>query len=96
MLKTLANPSIRPRHWEKMSEIVGRNITPEPNTTLEKLIELHLEEFLLQFEEIAEAASKEYTLEKALLKMTKEWENVSLCYLLSFLFFIIFMRLNFY
>ncbi|ESN93529.1 hypothetical protein HELRODRAFT_194054 [Helobdella robusta] len=76
IIQNLANPSIRERHWLKISEIVGRDITPKPETTLEQIIELHLEEFLPQFEAIAEAASKEYTLEKALMKMTSEWANV--------------------
>ena len=90
IIQCLANPSIRERHWIKISEVVGRDITPTPETTLEQIIDLHLEEYLPQFETIAEAASKEYTLERSLNKMANEWENVrwmsSIYYLINDLF----------
>ena len=32
----LANPGLRERHWVKMSEIIGFNITPDSGTSLRK------------------------------------------------------------
>ena len=34
----LCNPGLRLRHWEKMSEAIGFNITPDSGTSLRKMI----------------------------------------------------------
>ena len=34
----LCNPGLRQRHWEKMSDIIGFNITPNSGTSLRKMI----------------------------------------------------------
>ena len=38
MVHILCNPGLRQRHWEKMSETIGFNITPDSGTSLRKMI----------------------------------------------------------
>jgi dynein heavy chain, axonemal len=76
LINVLCNPGLRPRHWEKISEIVSFNLQPDSSTTLRKLLNLSLEKFIEQFEVVSGAASKEFSLEKAMDRMLREWEPV--------------------
>ncbi|XP_071813132.1 dynein axonemal heavy chain 3-like isoform X2 [Apostichopus japonicus] len=76
VLNTICNPGIRERHWQKMSEVVGFQLKPEPETSLFQMLELGLNKHLEKLEEIGGAASKEYSLEKAMEKMKAEWSDV--------------------
>ena len=53
MISVLCNPGIRERHWHQMSDICGRDITPDAGTTLRKIKKMELEEFMDQFESIS-------------------------------------------
>ncbi len=76
LITTLFNPGMRERHWEQISEIINQDFRPTDDTNLQKVIDMHIAEFTPKFESISEAASKEYSLEKALEKMTKEWKDI--------------------
>jgi len=78
MMSILCNPGMRERHWIKVSELVGINMQPDSSTTLRKLIDLKLDSFLEQIEVISGGASKEFSLEKAMDKMLREWEPMAL------------------
>jgi dynein heavy chain len=73
VISTLCNPGVRDRHWEKMSQIAGRNLKPDAGTTLKKVLKMGLEPYMLHFEDVSASASKEYSLEKALKKMQEDW-----------------------
>ncbi|XP_068600100.1 dynein axonemal heavy chain 12 [Brachionichthys hirsutus] len=75
-VSVLCNPGIRTRHWDKMSEIVGYDLTPNSGTTLEHVLNLNLTPYLDQFESISAAASKEFSLEKAVQTTVHVWDGV--------------------
>ncbi|MFT7804825.1 dynein heavy chain 12, axonemal [Arapaima gigas] len=77
MISIMCNPGIRTRHWEQMSQIVEFDLTPDSGTTLRKMLKLELSSHLEKFEVISTAASKEYSLEKAMYNMVETWDNVS-------------------
>ena len=46
ILQTFCNPGIRDRHWEKMSEVVGFELKPKPDTALSEMLKYGLEKHL--------------------------------------------------
>ena len=46
LLQTFCNPGIRDRHWERMSEVVGFELKPSPDTPLSVMLEYGLHKHL--------------------------------------------------
>ncbi|XP_068129764.1 dynein axonemal heavy chain 3-like [Hyperolius riggenbachi] len=76
LVTALCTPGIKPRHWNLMSEKVGFDISTQEDTTLFEILQLGLEKYLDDLNQISSQASKEYALEKALNKMQADWEDV--------------------
>ncbi|KAK2839527.1 hypothetical protein Q5P01_013267 [Channa striata] len=79
MVQVLCNPGLRDRHWEAMSKVAGVSLQPaEDQACVAQFLSMNLERHLSNFEGISEAASKEFSLEKAMEKMASEWGDKEL------------------
>ncbi|XP_076249285.1 dynein axonemal heavy chain 7 [Calliopsis andreniformis] len=77
VISTLGNPSLKNRHWEQVSEIVGFPIKIDPSMTLAKILDYGLIDYVSKFETISEAATKEGSLERALHQMHLDWADIA-------------------
>ncbi|CAL4098707.1 unnamed protein product, partial [Meganyctiphanes norvegica] len=76
VLQCICNPGLRERHWTQLGEHLGKELNLTSETSLADMIEVGLPSIQRKLEEISHAASKEFSLEKALEKMKGEWSNV--------------------
>ncbi|KAB0793663.1 hypothetical protein PPYR_13283 [Photinus pyralis] len=76
VLQTVCNKGLRQRHWDKISEIVGVQVEHSKDSSLNEMIEYGLTKYASQLEEISGSATKEYALEKSLIKMVEEWTDI--------------------
>ena len=58
LVSILCNTGMRARHWVRMSEIVGFDLTPDTGTTLRKMLKLNLYPYLPEFELVSIGATK--------------------------------------
>ena len=58
VIAIMCNPGIRKRHWDKMNQIAGFNLTPDAGTTLRKVLKLELQPYMDMFEGISASATK--------------------------------------
>uniref|UniRef100_A0A672VCY4 Dynein axonemal heavy chain 12 n=1 Tax=Strigops habroptila TaxID=2489341 RepID=A0A672VCY4_STRHB len=75
-LTIFCNPGMKARHWQQMSNIVGYDLTPGSGTTLRKVLKQNLEPYLEKFSTISVAATKEFSLEKAMHAMMETWDSI--------------------
>ncbi|CAG9767321.1 unnamed protein product [Ceutorhynchus assimilis] len=76
VLQTVCNKGLQKRHWERISDIVGVQLVITSDSTLNDMIEAGLPKYSQQLEEVSGAATKEYTLERNLVKMKEEWIDI--------------------
>ena len=76
VIQSLASKALKVRHWEALSELLGKEINPEEDLTLQGLLDLNAAEHIEEIQNITIAAEKEYNLEKTMHGMMKEWEII--------------------
>lgn len=75
LVNDLHNKAMRDRHWNQIKD--DSNKTFDENSeefTLEAIIDLHFEENATIINEVSEAASKEFEIEKGLKAINEKWE----------------------
>lgn len=76
VIQSLASKALKPRHWEVLSELLGKTIDPQEDLTLQSLLDLDAAGHIEAIQEVTVAAEKEYNLEKSLESMKKEWKTI--------------------
>jgi dynein heavy chain len=76
VIQSLASKALKRRHWEALSELLGKIIDPEDELTLQALLDLDAAAQIEAIQEITIAAEKEYNLERTMNAMMKEWETI--------------------
>jgi len=64
LVQALCNSGLRERHWQRIEELVGIDLTPTAESTLQKVLDLKLESHLEALENVSDAATKEHSLER--------------------------------
>ena len=65
----LRNPSLKPRHWDAIENILNHHFTEEAPLTFGLLVELDAFEFAEDIQEVSSQASSEASLEGILKKV---------------------------
>ena len=71
----LRNSALRPRHWEKIQETLGKPLVRDETFTLEKLIDLNIFHYKDEISQISAQASSESSLEDMLGKLVRIWND---------------------
>jgi dynein heavy chain len=74
-IEVLSNPGLRESHWEDIQSVMNIKFNFKEGT-LRELLNKGVETYLFKIDEISENASKEFSLENALNKMEKEWDDL--------------------
>ena len=77
LVTDLRHKSMRPRHWDMLRELTGKQFDEtSPTFDLKTLNELHLDEFEEDVGEIVNRAQKEEKMEMALTKIEATWKSL--------------------
>jgi len=75
----MRNPAVRPRHWELVMDVCGQRFDPtSDNFTLDKVVELGLDNYAESISEISNDATKELSVENTLRNIASAWVDIAL------------------
>ncbi|GBG29641.1 Dynein heavy chain 7, axonemal [Hondaea fermentalgiana] len=75
LIRALASPALRERHWNALGELIQEEISPN-DLTLQRLIDLNIMDRMEEVETITVKAEKEFALEKNIEAMAAEWNGI--------------------
>ena len=76
LLTKLRHPGIKTKHWEMISNVVGFQVQPSMELTMQNFLDLNLEKWNEQIVEITSAAVQEYSLESSLDQMDSDLQTL--------------------
>ncbi|KAJ3068328.1 Dynein heavy chain 6, axonemal [Podochytrium sp. JEL0797] len=71
----LRNQALKPRHWDRIQDAVGKSMTKDDGFTLGRLIDYRTFDFKEEISNISAQAASEAALEEMLLKVVKNWNE---------------------
>lgn len=76
LLIDLKNPAMRSRHWNKLMEEIGKSFEPASNNfTLEKILDLGLDQYAESITILSADATKELSIESGLIEIENAWKD---------------------
>ncbi|KAG8540041.1 hypothetical protein GDO81_019936 [Engystomops pustulosus] len=79
LIVDLRNPALRERHWTQVKQEIQRPFDQDgEDFTLERIVELGLDQYVEKISEISTAATKELFIEQALENISRTWEETLL------------------
>ncbi|KAJ3056563.1 Dynein heavy chain 2, axonemal [Rhizophlyctis rosea] len=79
LLMDLKNPAMRERHWTSLMDEIGKTFDPTGNDfTLEKILELGLDQFSESINNLSAAATKELSIEQGLTNVEEAWKGLEM------------------
>lgn len=69
LIRVFSNKGLKERHWEEISNLVGFKVDPHKKESLSRFIGMNLEDKYQKLDEISDAATKEFSIEKILDKV---------------------------
>jgi len=76
LINAVCNAGLRDRHWAAMSDLVGFELKRDEFTSLQRLLERHVGDYVKQLTELSDTASREWSFERTLDKMLTDWEGL--------------------
>ncbi|RQM25135.1 hypothetical protein B5M09_000006 [Aphanomyces astaci] len=73
IISVMGNTSLRDRHWTEIAETVGFIVDPTEHITLQRLLDLGVQDSVHKLLDISEAATNEADIERSLDTMSEEW-----------------------
>ncbi|KAL2622255.1 hypothetical protein R1flu_002460 [Riccia fluitans] len=76
VIEEVANPALKPRHWKVIFDLLKKEYNPEVPFSTNDLLGYHIMEHIEEVRTVSGQASKEFSFEKTLEKMLKDWDGV--------------------
>ncbi len=77
LMLLVCNPGMRERHWTDIEGLTGVSVPKDQTLNMAAMLEIGLNGYTKEIEDICISASKEYGLQMAMNKMEKEWDNMT-------------------
>lgn len=78
LINDLKSPAMRPRHWAQLMDEIGTEFDPNSDGfTLDRVMQLGLDQYADSISALATSASKELSIEQALDNITQAWEELA-------------------